>query len=1448
MIFRTRFLLVSAILLLSASWANACEITFSGPELTPPGNPLVVYDFTSVTAHASNCGTPPNGGEWHYGWRNPVSGQVLGTGASFSIPLGGSGFATPGRLSIRLSYAEFNDTNCVSGCGGGNPTAFFYVARRPGKPSVSVSGLWKQRNSVQWFREVTITPNDPDPIGEPGNQVAGVQYEITGGSILEEVSLPDGVKRAKVFTNVGALEIRARTSNSTDIANGNTFAALSDVTVSNLTIPTPPPPTCSAGQTCGGGSPGGNLGGGPPNNGGCTRQNQMTSCGMPVNVSSGAHWDETRDFQLPGRTPSTALTFDRVYTAHAATAEGDFGPNWRHSYETTLLVHGIGSATWIDEHGAPWTFPYKSELSTEFNSPIGLAAQLVQVDGHVELRKEDRTVLHFDPDGKLLKVVDRFGQAKTMSYDSEGKLASVSSPLAGTITFTRNSAGKITSVARSRDSLVYTYTYDDDGRLSKATDFDNKSYEYTYVTDMPGTLAQGMLASIKDPLGRTHTFTYYANGRAFQQFESGGGTRTFVYNETSGVITSTTVTEIDGGVSTYKFDSRGRTIEFDQPDGSKKFSTWNAAGFLATQKDELGFNTVFGYDANGNINSLQRPEDPAPTLITYNQTFNVPTLMTPPIGAPTQYTLNPDTGAVTHLERTSSGTTLALDYTHDAFGNVLSTNNGRATYTDVRDSNGLLTQVFDAHNPEQRSYDGRARISTRTFQSGRVLNYTYDDYDRVISVSDNSGPTTNYNYDVMGRLLTKTITDGHKPQVTTYQWDSHDRLLSETDPLGRITSYAYETARILKDPASITDPAGRVTSFIYDVMGRKASKTEPNGATTYFAYNARGDLTSITDANGNVTSYEYDGNRRKIAEIRPSVQGTTAVQQRTEYTYDALDRLVFEEHKSTSGGQSRIITYQYDGFDRLVKKTLKVGSTVEEESVFTYEQQLDAKLMASANNSVADLGFNHEPRPPFSSVGFSVAAHDSGNPYGLIQDQFTVTRDVTGEIASVAGANSGLLFTKAYDAAGRLIGVDAGALKTALQYDGFGRKRGLAHSDGAAQRVAYDSLNRITAIKWKEGRKDSVSEQLSYDLAGNITKLYRENARYHLSYDANDQLIGSQFVGVQGVPDYNRSFQYDLMGNRLNDSLNGNGSYVSNFLLSNAKSVFEADEHGFGETVKEKSAEFEKKYVYRADQRMTGFQGNGIIATYLYDGLDRRVAKIIQENNSSYSQSYLHLNEEDRILMGKAGDGSATLYIDGSGVDEHLGEVKGVKAKAYIKDHLGSIVNGDIASLSRIFGLFGESRDSIKTSVAAAPVQYGFTGREFDSESGLNYHRARSYSQTLGRWLSQDSSGYESDDLNYFRYVSGNPIKYKDLRGLEREGDDPIGDPFKTDPPGWLEKIINYCSPPAQPKPPAKNPKDSTSCYNARIALWKCEQTGVSQGGVDKSCRAEVLDILANCN
>ena len=83
-----------------------------------------------------------------------------------------------------------------------------------------------------------------------------------------------------------------------------------------------------------------------------------------------------------------------------------------------------------------------------------------------------------------------------------------------------------------------------------------------------------------------------------------------------------------------------------------------------------------------------------------------------------------------------------------------------------------------------------------------------------------------------------------------------------------------------------------------------------------------------------------------------------------------------------------------------------------------------------------------------------------------------------------------------------------------------------------------------------------------------------------------------------------------------------------------------------------------------------------------------------------------------------------------------------------------------------------ETYDAYGNSAGSTRTRYGYTGRERDSLTGLQYNRARFYDPQLGRFISEDPIGLDGG-INFYRYV-----KNGDRHPPRDRGDQPLSMPL----------------------------------------------------------------------
>jgi len=209
----------------------------------------------------------------------------------------------------------------------------------------------------------------------------------------------------------------------------------------------------------------------------------------------------------------------------------------------------------------------------------------------------------------------------------------------------------------------------------------------------------------------------------------------------------------------------------------------------------------------------------------------------------------------------------------------------------------------------------------------------------------------------------------------------------------------------------------------------------------------------------------------------------------------------------------------------------------------------------------------------------------------------------------------------------------------------------------------------------------------------------------------------------------------------------------------------------------------------------------GTTTQFLYDGLNP-----VQELNSS--------------------NVATANLLTGLNIDEFFSRTDSSGARSFLTDILGSTL-----ALTDSSGTFQtqytyEPFGNVTVSGPANGNSYQFTGRENDS-AGLYFFRARYYSPTFQRFVSQDPIGFASGDASLYAYVLDRPTDFTDPFGTQEI----FVDPPAEEGGSWLEPPAEEPEESAAPDEPSepdecdkehtKNKRPSTECKHERCQRRK---------------------------
>ncbi len=167
------------------------------------------------------------------------------------------------------------------------------------------------------------------------------------------------------------------------------------------------------------------------------------------------------------------------------------------------------------------------------------------------------------------------------------------------------------------------------------------------------------------------------------------------------------------------------------------------------------------------------------------------------------------------------------------------------------------------------------------------------------------------------------------------------------------------------------------------------------------------------------------------------------------------------------------------------------------------------------------------------------------------------------------------------------------------------------------------------------------------------------------------------------------------------------------------------------------------------------------VAAYQYDAFGRRVQNTLNGLMTHYLYDGLNPVEE---FDGSSPPNVTATTLTGLNIDEYFQRVDSSGTMSYLTDMLGSTLaladSSGALDTTYTYDPFGNV-----TVNGADTNPYQFTGRENDG-TGLYYYRARYYSPTLQRFVSQDPAGFAGSGMDPYGYVANSPLVFVDPLGL----------------------------------------------------------------------------------
>ncbi len=771
----------------------------------------------------------------------------------------------------------------------------------------------------------------------------------------------------------------------------------------------------------------------------------------------------------------------------------------------------------------------------------------------------------------------------------------------------------------------------------------------------------------------------------------------------------------------------GRWIDFGYIDSSNRIANatdnsgrvvsyvYDASGRLWKVTDAKGGVTEYAYDSNDRMLTIKDPRNIIYLTNQYDATS----------GRVTQQTLA-DNGVY------------QFAYTVDG--------NGKVTQTDATDPRNYVRRAtFNS--------DGFCLTDTHAFGTSIQQAYAYQwqtGTNFLISMTDPLNRSTAMTYDTQGNLTSVTRPSGTPDAVTmsmTYE-SQRNQVASVTDPLNHTLAFTYDSGGRL---TQLTDPLNHQATFTYNSAGQILTATNPLQQTIQFTYDA-GDLVAITDslnrtvnqyvdAAGRVTQVTNpmgDVVRSEFDTMNDATRGIDPQQGASQFAYDPNGNLL-----SVTDARTSVTSYIYDNMDRV---TTRRDPLLHDE---TYQYDLNGNLAQFTDRKSQITQFSYDALNRLTQVTYADASTT------------TYTYDSVNRLTQIVDSLSGTI-TYAYDNLDRLTSETTTQGSVSYTYDADGRCTTMTVAGQPVVNYTYDNGNRLTQIT-----QGSDTVTIAYDNGGRRTSLSLPNGLVtEYGYDAGSQLTSLTYKQSGNVIG-DLTYTYDANGRRT--AMGGSfARSVTPTTLSSATYNAANQQLSFGSQTLTYDlngnlvSDGANTYTWDVRNQLGAVTGSGTTASFQYDSRGQRVGKTVNGTTTNLLFNGANIVQEQSAQTG-------TANILSGGIDEIFKRTDSSGSWSPLFDGLGSALSltdaNGATQTQYTYGAFGQST----TNGADSNNSAQYTGRENDG-TGLQYNRARYYSPTLQRFISEDPLGFGGGDINLYAYTGNSPTNFADPSGLSVGG------------------------------------------------------------------------------